>query len=182
MTPFKAFSRNRSKARVYIATLSVSGALLLASCSGGYETEEKVLLTKGLVTEIEEVGTDEYKITNETAIDDTSGSKVIAHHLSGKIDTLTMQEVREQQHQGGSTYHSHGMGSVLMHGMMGYYLGRSLSSPINPGVYRDQSTYNRVASSTGRTITNSAVRTTVRRPSSGSSGFGSGRSTRSFGG
>ena len=181
MTPFKSFSRSASKARFFVAICSISGALLLTGC-GGYETEEKVLLTKGLVTEVEEVSAGEYKITNETAIDDTSGSQVIAHHLSGKIDTLSMEEVRQQQHQGGSSYHSHGMGSALMYGMMGYYLGRSLSSPVNPGVYRNQSTYNRVANSTGRTITNSAVRTTVRRPSSGSSGFGSGRSTRSFGG
>lgn len=181
MTPFKSFSRSASKARVFVAIFSISGALLLTGC-GGYETEEKVLLTKGLVTEVEEVSAGEYKITNETAIDDTSGSQVIAHHLSGKIDTLSMEEVRQQQHQGGSSYHSHGMGNALMYGMMGYYLGRSLSSPVNPGAYRNQSTYNRVANSTGRTITNSAVRTTVRRPSSGSSGFGSGRSTRSFGG
>lgn len=164
-----------------MATLSLSGALLLTSC-GGYETEEKVLLTKGLITEVEEVSTDEYKITDEVAIEDTADSKVIARHLSGKIDTFSVQEIRLQQQNEGTHYHSHGMGRVLMGGMMGYYLGRSLSSPLNPGVYSNMNTYNRVSSSTARTITNSAVRTTVRRPSRSSSGFGSGRSTRSFGG
>jgi len=182
MTPFKSFSHRASKARVFIATLSVSTALLLTGCGSDYETEEKVLLTKGIITEVEEVSANDYKITNETAIEDTAASMVIAHHLSGKIDTFSVDEIRLMQQQGSSGYHSSGMGSILMGGMMGYMLGRSLSSPVNPNSYRNQATYNRVNSTTGSTLNNSAVRTTVRRPSSGSSGFGSGRSTRSSGG
>lgn len=205
MTPFKSSSRLAPSARTWAATLSLSGALLLAGCGGGYETEEKVMLTKGLITEVEEVSQDEYKITNETVVDDTAASKVIARHLSGQIDTFSMQEIRESQQaqtngsgasgswdqetntSGNTTHHyhhypSHGLSNILMGGMMGYYFGRSFSTPPNPGVYRDQGTYNRIASSTGQTLSRTAVRTTVRRPSGGSSGFGSGRSTRSFGG
>ncbi len=210
MTPFKSFSRRASQARVLAAVVSLSGVLWLTSCGQEYVTEEKVTLTKGLITEVEEVGPDEYKIINETAIDDTSASQVIAHQLSGKIDTFSMAEVRQAQ-QGrdtsangastggswdenssgsgtsGTTHHyhhypSHGLSNVLWHTMMGYYIGRAFSAPTSPGFYRDQSTYSRSASTTRQVLNQTAVRTTVRKPVSGSSGFGSGRSTRSFGG
>jgi len=181
MTPSKSFTRYASKARIFAASVTLSGALLLTAC-GGYETEEKVVLTKGIVTEVEEVQPNEFKIIDEVAVEDTSDSKVIAHYLGGKIDTIPMQEVRNQQSHTGSHYHSSGMGNILMGGLMGYYLGRSLSSPIMASSYRDQSTYSRVSSNAGAAVTRSAVRTTVRKPSRSSSGYGSGRSTRSYGG
>ena len=112
--------------------------------------------------------------------------------MDGTIDTLMLNDVdpntlASTAEPSDSTdrhhyYRRRSMSGVLMGGLMGYYMGRSTSVPPSASSYRDQNTYNRVNSSTGRTLSNTASRTTVSKPTSGSSGFGGSRSTRSSGG
>ncbi|MEZ5041295.1 MAG: hypothetical protein R2828_15465 [Saprospiraceae bacterium] len=193
MTPNRNFTRLKTAARHSFFAIGVAGTLFLTSCDNvQYAEEEQIELTKGLVSVLEEVEPNNFKIVDEQVVETKAESRVITHYLDGTIDTLMLNDVDPNtlaatSEPADSTsrhhyYRRHGMSSVLMGGLMGYYMGRSMSVPPSAASYRDQNTYNRVNSSAGRTLANTASRTTVRRPTSGSSGFGSGKSTRSVGG
>lgn len=179
----------------------MTGTLLFTSCGNNveYVQEEVVEMTKGVVTTVEEVSPDEFRIVDEQVIDDKNASQVIANYISGDSDTMNLAEV--QDWSGGSgNYDSNsstasnttssdttrhyrrrsGIGSIIMYGYMGYMMGRTTSP--NPAAYKNQSTYNRVSNSTGSTLNKTAKRTTVSKPSKTKSGYGSGKSTRSYGG
>lgn len=183
MTPFQKFSRS-SKVRTYLMggaiVFGLSGSMIFTSCSSEpqYTTEEKVELTKGLITEVEEVKAGQFKITDETVVPTRDDSRIIALYLDGARDTFTLDEAMLVEANDGRR---RGFSSVLMGGMMGYMMGRSLSSPVNPTAYKNQDTYNRVNKTTGSTLQNTAKRTTVRKPVRSKSGYGS-KSSRSYGG
>ncbi|MCI5080300.1 MAG: hypothetical protein MRY78_01340 [Saprospiraceae bacterium] len=166
--------------------LAILASIGFSACGGNsnYVEEQKVELTKGLITEIQEVDSNEFKITNETVVPNKADSRIIATYLDGTVDTLTVDQVAKTENSSTTRhyYRRSGMSSVLMGGLMGYYMGRSFSSPPRASAYADPQTYNRVTSNAGTTLNNTARRTTVRRPSRSSSGYGSGRSTRSYGG
>ncbi|NRB51648.1 MAG: hypothetical protein HRU41_28505 [Saprospiraceae bacterium] len=193
MTPKRNFTRLKTSARHTLVAIGAAGALFFTSCDNvQYVEEEKVELTKGLITTLEEVEPDNFKIIDEQVVDSKAQSRVITHYMDGTIDTLMLNDVdpntlASTAEPSDSTdrhhyYRRRSMSGVLMGGLMGYYMGRSTSVPPSASSYRDQNTYNRVNSSTGRTLSNTASRTTVRKPTSGSSGFGGSRSTRSSGG
>jgi hypothetical protein len=167
-------------------------AITVASC-GSNSTEEVEIPTKGLITTVVEVQAESFKIEDEIAIADTAASLIIAKYMSGKIDTFTLAEARLYQQGTGSSMGSGYQTAIFAAagaGMLGYMMGRSMRTPPSPAAYRDQSTYNRVNAGAGSTIRNSTARVT--RPTMGGSrsgsssrsgsGFGSGRSSRSFGG
>lgn len=193
MTPNRNFTRLKTSARHTLVAIGAAGALFFTSCNNvQYVEEEQIELTKGLITTLEEVEPDNFKIIDEQVVDSKADSRVITHYMDGTIDTLMLNDVNpntlsstaeptdstDRRHY----YRRRSMSGVLMGGLMGYYMGRSTSVPPSASSYRDQNTYNRVNSSTGRTLSNTASRTTVRKPTSGSSGFGGSRSTRSSGG
>lgn len=193
MTPKRNFTRFKNATRNTLMAIGAAGALFLSGCDNvQYVEEERVELTKGLITTLEEIEPNNFKIIDEQVIDDKAESRVITQYLDGTVDTLLLNEVdpntlastaEPSDSTGRSHYHRRrSMSGVLMGGLMGYYMGRSTSVPPSASSYRDQNTYNRVNSSAGRTLSNTASRTTVRRPSSGSSGYGGSRSTRSSGG
>lgn len=162
------------------------GAAVFTSCSGDSTTYEEVEVpTQGLITTVQEIQTDAYKITDEQPVADTADSRIIANHLDNTSDTFTLEEARLIQrvaHQTGG--HGSGIFTAASYGFMGFMLGRSMGSfRPSPSAYMDQRTYDRVNKTTGSTIRSTASK--VRKPSTRSrSGYGSssGRSTRSYGG
>jgi hypothetical protein len=178
------FSRIKSILFMALAGFMLVSLLRTCLCSSGDSTEEVEMPTQGLITTVKEVEKDAFKIEDETTIPDTAGSLIIAKYLDGKIDTFTLDEARLVQ-QGGS--HGSSMAGPIVAaagaGFLGYMMGRSMASRPQPGAYTNQQAYNRVNSTAGSSIRNTAAR--VSRPSSGSrssSGFGGGRSSRGFGG
>lgn len=147
------------------------------ACFRSDEGEE--IPTQGLITTVVEVEAEKFKIEDEQTAPTPEQSLIIAKYLSGKIDTFTLEEAKLVEAGGGS---SSGLARTAMMaagaGMLGYMLGRSMSSfrPA-PTAYTNQATYDRVSSTTGNSLRSSSTRV-----SRGSSGFGSGRSTRSVGG
>lgn len=185
MTPFKNFSRIAPRIRHFSYALTIAGSLMVTSCGDNveYVEEEKIELTKGLVTELEEVAENDFRIIDERVVEDKEDSRVIAHYMDGSVDTMLVAQVQQTTTTQDSTYRRrNGMSRILMGGLMGYYMGRSMSTPPSSGVYKDPGTYNRVTSSAGNTLNQTANRTTVRRPVNSSKGFGGGKSTRSYGG
>ncbi|MEL6925374.1 MAG: hypothetical protein AAFO94_15105, partial [Bacteroidota bacterium] len=120
-----------------------------------------------------------FKIEDEITIADTSESLIVAKYMNETIDTFTLAEARLVEAQSG------GRNPVLRAasaGLFGYFLGRSmLGGRPSAGAYVDQKTYDRVSKNAGSSMQRTASRTTRMRPS-GKSGFGSGKSSRSFGG
>lgn len=171
---------------------------MVRACTGSSrnETVEVEIPTQGLITTVVEVEPQSFKIEDETTIADTAASLIIAKYQDGKIDTFTLAEARLTQSGNSSSTGRHHMGSGIMMaagaGMMGYMMGRSMSTPPSPTAYTNQQTYSRVNQTTGTSFRNSTAR--VSRPSMGrsggtsagsgrsSSGFGGGRSSRGFGG
>jgi hypothetical protein len=164
--------------KVLVKSLFGISSILWISC-GGSKTEVVELPTQGLITIVKEVEKDIFKIDDEITISDTAQSLIIADYLEGANDTFTLAEARLIQQSGSTDRHGHVMSSASM-GLMGFMMGRSFGtfSP-SAGAYTSQDRFNKVNSTAGSSLRNSTARVT--RPV-GSSGFGSGRSTRSVGG
>lgn len=150
--------------------------------ASGTTTEEVALPTQGLITVVQEVEADQFKIADEQTIADTSASLIVAKYLDGRIDTFTLAEARLMSGESGGRSTGSSIARAASYGLMGYFMGRSMGSRPSPGAYVDQKTYNKVSNGAGNKMQNSAARKTVTRRPSGTSGHGSGRSTRSVGG
>lgn len=156
----------------------------------GTVTIEKKAVEEGLITTLREVETDVFKIENEEVVARKEDSRLITNYMDGTIDTFTLQEVAlidtTVTDRSNPRYRNRMMHSVVMGGAMGYLMGRSLSRPLNRSSYSSQSAYNKSSTQTRTRMTNSAARrsrSVSKKPSkSGRSGFGSGKSTRSYGG
>lgn len=171
-----------TKNLLYFLSCSLVGATLLVSCGGGESYEEVEIPTQGLITTVQEVQTEQYKIADEQTVQDTADSRIIANYLDNTSDTFTLAEARLVQ-QSGYSGHRSGVFTAASYGFFGYMIGRSMMRHRpSSAAYMDQKTYNKVNSTTGNSMRSTASK--VRRPTkSGSrSGFGSGRSTRSHGG
>ena len=173
--------QNIARMTLYCLLFLAIGTAFFTSCSSEPSYEEVEIPTQGLITTVQEIQTESYKISDEQAVQDTADSRIIAIYLDSTRDTFTLAEARLVQQSGYSGPRS-GVFGAASYGFMGFMLGRSMSRfRPSSGAYMDQKTYNRVNSTTGNSVRSSAK--TVRRPSTRSSkGFGSGRSTRSHGG
>ena len=194
MSQFSKVKLKKKRLPALVCGMALFGLIGFSSCSNVTDTtaddyvEETTIVdyTQGLITEVEEVEKDQFKITDENVVATKEDSRIIATYLDGAIDTFTLDEVAlvegEENNEGYSR--RSGMSSVLMGGMMGYFMGRSLSSPTNPSSYKNTAAYNKSNTTTSSALKSTAKTTTTRtkRPSTGSSGHGSGKSTRSYGG
>lgn len=144
--------------------------------------------TEGVITKLEEVEPEIFKITEEEVVASKEDSRIIATYLDGAQDTFTLQQIavidttiqsEDRQYRRRS-----GISTAVHYGLLGYWLGRPMGTGIRRSSYASSDAYTR--SQNGRTrMSNSATRRTVRTPrpsSTGKSGYGAGRSTRSYGG
>ncbi len=168
---------------------AISGAILMQSCGSDdgsprlKEFDEKTVYesTKGVVTEVEEVEPgNEYKIIDERIIDEKEKSIAIVHTLEGTTDTLSLKKIESEKNS--SEYRHSGLRAILLYSLAGSYFRRNLGN-VTPDsrYYKDAAAYNK---STGlkNNLQSSAKTRTVKVPKASSTGYGSGRSFRSFGG
>ena len=116
--------RNKTK-QLRKAGLAVGGTLLMSgfiACGPSYDTKEVLDPTKGVITEVKEIETDLFRITNETIVDSIKDSRIIAEYLDGMRDTFTLDEARLVE-SGGSRlsaerheWHPHGRSIWLYDG------------------------------------------------------------------
>lgn len=164
-----------------VALITLTLSLLIISCSDTI-TEEKVEFTQGVITFMEEVEPEQYKIVDEKLIADKNESKIITDYLDGHRDTVSLYEAQVMSADTTTTRHRRHY-RTFYGGLIGYYLGRNAAVPPSPGAYQNQSTYNRVQNTAGNSMQSTARRTMVSRPSNSSKGFGSSsKSSRSYGG
>ena len=193
MTKIKKYSRVKSLQSKLLGgaiVLSLTGSIIFTSCSSSsneptYTIQVKEELMKGIITELEEVSEGEFKVTDETVVPTKEESRIIALYLDGQRDTFTLQEVIVEKETGSSSGRHHrsssGFGGMLYGTMIGYHMGRSMGSPLSPTAYKTPATYNKSQKTTGSVLKNSVKRTSVRKPTKSSSGYGT-KSTRSYGG
>ncbi len=161
-------------ALLFIVTFA---SIFVACGSGGQEYETSVVLdpTQGIVTEVKEIEADLYRITDETIVDKKEDSRIIAEYMDGVRDTFTLEEARLVD---ADNPRRSRMSGILMGGMMGYMMGRSMSSPLNRSAYANDKAFNKSQSSNQK-FKSTASRRAVKTPKKG---FGSSKSTRSYGG
>ena len=79
----------------------------MASCGSNVERIPVVAFTEGVVTELEEVAPNDWRIADETVVPDSNASRVIARGLDGMSDTFTLAEIQNTSTPAGtqdSTY------------------------------------------------------------------------------
>lgn len=157
------------------ALLSAGLGLTLFSC--GSDTETVQVPTEGLITTVQEVSTDNYKIASEVPVDNIDDSRIIVEDLEGMRDTFTLEEaklisqVADPNSREGRPFRSAGMG------YFGFLMLSRMGGTPSSGAYVNSGAHQSATNNAGTRMSSSA-RTTTR----SKSGFGSGKSTRSFGG
>lgn len=156
-------------------------ALALFNCGGSDSADSWDEPTTGVITTVREVNAGDFKIVSEDPVPRVSDSRIIVQPLDGKIDTFTLQEAKVIAAQSDTTSTRNRAVRRSRLGFFGYMmLGRMTSgSSVSRGAYISDNAYNRTNSTTGNQVRSSARRVGG---ASRNSGFGSGRSSRSFGG
>lgn len=166
----------------------VSGSILIQSCSSSdgsprlKEFDEKTIheSTKGTVTEVEEIEPgNEYQIIDERIIDSKEDSYAIIHTLEGTVDTLSLRKLPTEKEE--SARHS-GLNRILMFSLARSYFSNNLSN-VTPDsrFYKNDAAFNK-SNGLKTDLQNSASTRSVKVPKASSSGYGAGKSFRSFGG
>lgn len=169
------------------ALLGIAIPALIISCGGDgspkiKDSQEKTISesTKGVVTEVEEVEPgDDYKIIDERIIDEKEKSIAIVHKLDGKVDTLSLRKLKSDPEY--RTRHS-ALRGILAYSLASSFFNRNLSRTTpNSSYYKNADAYKK---STGlkNNLASSATTRKVRVPGKASSGYGAGKSFRSYGG
>ncbi len=157
------------------ALFSTGLAFTLFSCSAGDETIQ--VPTQGLITTVTEISPENYKIAAEEPISRMEDSRIIVEKMNGLRDTFTLEEAKFITQVTSDTTQTR----AFRRAGMGYWgflmLGRMGGHTPSAGAYVNNSAYDKASSTAGSRL-NSSARTTTR----SRSGFGSGKSTRSFGG
>lgn len=162
------------------SALILGSALFMGSffsCSSNVEYQETEVLspTQGVITEVKEVEAELFKITDETLVATKADSRIIAEYLDGVRDTFTLEQAQLVDADNPKRSRTRG---VLMAGMMGYMMGKNMSQGTSRAAYASESAYKK-STTTTNSLKSTASRRTVRTPKKG---FGSSRSSRSYGG
>jgi len=148
---------------------------LTGMISCGSADSEALSPTQGVVTKVKEIETESFKITDEQIVENKEDSRIIATYLDGKIDTFTLEQASLVDESNPRRRSSRG---ILMGGMMGYMMGKSMSSPMNRSSFASDDAFKK-SNTKSSSFKSTAKRSTV---NSAKKGFGSSKSTRSFGG
>ena len=174
---------------IIFRTIGSSSDSNTSAAAVDYEETTVDTPTEGVITKLEEVESDVFKITDEEVVPTLAESRIIASYMDGAKDTFTVNEIAVVDTTLSSDDNNYrrrsGISRVVHYGLIGYMLGRPMGSPMRSSSYANRQSYTK--SQAGRTrVASSATTRTVRTPraksSSGKSGFGSGKSTKSYGG
>lgn len=160
------------------ALLAVGIAVIfsLSSCGGSGTTTETVYdPTQGIITKVKEIEADLFRITDEDIVPTVADSRIIATYLDGVIDTFTLDEARLEDADNPRRSRTRG---VLMGGMMGYMMGKSMNTPVSRAAYASDESFKK-SQTTNSKLKSSATKRSVTKSKKG---FGSSRSSKSYGG
>lgn len=150
-----------------------------SSSSTEYVTEE--IPTQGLITTVAEIEKDNFKIESEEPVDQVDDSRIISKYLDGSRDTFTLQEAKLIQTSSDTTRRRRSIGAGSM-GFWFFMMSGRMGGGHTPrsSAYVNNDAYQRTQNNAG-----SRLRSTARTTNTGTrskSGYGKGRSGRSYGG
>jgi len=182
MVKIKSSSIVKTTKKIKKAGLVFGTALLMTgfiSCGDNveYTSEEVMTPNNGIITEVKETQKDLFKITNEEIVATPADSRIIAEYMDGARDTFTLQEAQLVDADNPGRRRS--MNGVLMGGMMGYMMGKSMKTPVSRAAYANDGAYNKSSTTNNSKLRSTATKRTVKTPKKG---FGSSKSSRSYGG
>lgn len=157
------------------ALLACGFGFSLLSCGGGGETETYEVPTEGLITTVQEVAPDDFKIASEEPVSNPADSRIIVDYYAEEMpnDTFTLEEAKIIAQASGDSKE----GQATQRARTGFFgflmLGRMGGFSPSAGAYVNNGAYNNA-----NNVAGNRMRSTARTRS----GFGSGKSTRSFGG
>ena len=170
------------------SAIVISSTFLIVSCVGdgspsvqdtSYKTEYES--TQGVITKLKEVAEPEgeYRIVDEELIADKSKSLAIVEKLDGSVDTVSLQRMQDEpEYRRSNSF----IQTFLMYSLASSFFGRSMGSVSpNANYYQNKSAYDK-SSNLKNTMKSTATPKRVAVPKSSSSGYGKGKSFRSFGG
>lgn len=134
--------------------------------------------TQGIIVELQETEKDLFKITNEELIAQRDLSQIIANYLDGTVDTFSIDDVRLTE---ANNPRRSGLRSVAYAGLFGYMMGRPMGSGVARNAYASDAAHKK-STSGHNSLRSTARKTTVRKPTGASKGYGSGKSSKSYGG
>jgi len=161
--------------QTFVTCLMLCCLIGCGSSSEEYVSETVYDPTQGIVTEVKEVESELYKITDETIVEKKEDSRIIAEYLDGVRDTFTLDEARLVD---ADNPRRRGVSGILMGGMMGYMMGKRMSQPLSKTAYANDDAYKKSQSSSNK-LKSTATKRTVK---SKKKGYGSGKSSKSYGG
>jgi hypothetical protein len=168
--------------RLFLIAFVVYTLFRACTAEDSYAQSDPVQVpTQGLITTVAEVKAGDFKIESEVPVDSVADSRIITKYLDGSRDTFTLDQAKVMQTSSDTT-RSHrsvragglGFWFFMMSGRMGGYTPRS-------SAYVNNQAYQRTQNSAGSRL-RSTSRTTTKPSSRSRSGFGAGKSSRSFGG
>lgn len=150
------------------------------SGGGGEDYVEETLEepTQGIRVELQETEKDLFKITDEELLAARADSRIIVTYLDSSIDTFTIDEVTLSA---ANDPRRSMLRTAAIAGLLGYTMGRPMSSGISRSAYANDNAYNKSSTSGRSTLRSTARKTTVRKPTASKS-YGGGKSTKSYGG
>lgn len=184
-----------------LALALLGGGVVLQGCGGSStETtyEDQTRFSKGVRTYISEISPGEFRITDETPVTADSACAIVRYY-DGHRDTLSVKASqalidKEVIHNPSYQPHHHsGLGSALLWGGIGYFIGRQSNNRVYQQYYdreQDRSRYYASSSAFVRSghahdeirRSGTTQRVKVTRPSGGRSGFFSRSRSHGFGG
>ena len=178
LSSLKETSKKIKKTSIAIGSALVMTGLISCGDSGGqeYETSVELTPTQGIVTEIKEVQQELFRITDEIVVETKDDSRIIAEYMDTTRDTFTLEEAKLYYAENPSR--GRAMNGILMGGLMGYMMGKSMSTPVSRNAYSSDKAYNKSTTS-NNSLRSTASKRTVKTPKKG---FGSSKSSRSYGG
>lgn len=133
--------------------------------------------TQGIIAKINEVEENLFRITDEDIIDKREDSQIIATFLDSSVDTFSLEEITLTE---ANNPQRSMLRSVAMMGMIGYMAGRPMGSGVTRSAYANDKAFNK-SNTTGRNqLRSTASRKIVKSPAK--KGYGTSKSTRSYGG
>ena len=174
-TTVSKYANKVKKASFILSTALFFSSVFSCGSNVEYQNTEVLTPTQGIITEVKEIETDQFKITGETIVSSVDDSRIIAEYIDGVRDTFTLAEAQVVDEEHPRRRGTHG---VLMYGMMGYMMGRNMGQAPVRSAYASDAAHKK-STSTSSSLRKTASRKTVRTPKKG---FGSSRSTRSYGG
>ncbi len=145
---------------------------------------QKSTPTTGLATIVKETEPNVFKIEDEKELAKADESIIIAKYLDNTVDTFTLAQAKLISSDANADGRSKQVVNSAGGGFFWFFMFPSMGRSHVPraGSYVNQNAYNKANNTAGARVRQAQARSTRSKPSSSKSGYGSSKSSKSYGG